>query len=52
MIKSGYFGDIAIFKLDRLKENAGYENSFVLSEDMAQDLVNPKFSIKNGKPTG
>ena len=52
LIAEGYFADIAIFNLSRIKDLATYERPHQFSEGMVHVLVNGRFAFRNGKPTG
>jgi N-acyl-D-amino-acid deacylase len=52
LLKPGFFADIAIFDVSRMRANATYENPRRYSDGTVHVLVNGKFSLRDGKPTG
>lgn len=51
LIKPGFYADIAIFDLAKMRANATYENPRQYSGGTMYVLVNGKFALKNGKMT-
>lgn len=51
-LKPGYFADVIVFDLQKMKENSTYEKPHQLSEGMEQVFVNGKQVLKNSKHTG
>jgi N-acyl-D-amino-acid deacylase len=52
LIKPGFYADVAIFDLSKLKSNATYENPRQYSDGTVHVLVNGQFALKDGKVTG
>lgn len=52
LIKPGFFADIAIFDVARMKGKATYDEPRQYSEGTVHVLVNGKFALKDGKVTG
>jgi len=51
-LKPGYFADVIVFDLARMKENSTYEKPHQLSEGMEQVFVNGKQVLRDGEHTG
>lgn len=51
-LKPGYFADVIVFDLRKMKENSTYEKPHQLSEGMEQVFVNGKQVLKDGEHTG
>lgn len=51
-LKPGYFADVIVFDLAKMKENSTYEKPHQLSEGMEQVFVNGKHVLKDGGHTG
>ncbi len=51
-LKAGYFADVVVFDLEKMKENSTYEKPHHLSEGMEQVFVNGKQVLKDGEHTG
>ncbi len=51
-LKPGYFADVIVFDLSKMKENSTYEKPHQLSEGMEQVFVNGKQVLKDGEHTG
>lgn len=51
-IREGYYADLILFDLEKLRNNADYQNPSALSEGMEYVLVNGQFAIKEGAFTG
>ncbi len=51
-LKAGYFADVVVFDLEKIKENSTYEKPHHLSEGMEQVFVNGKQVLKDGEHTG
>jgi N-acyl-D-amino-acid deacylase len=52
LIAEGYFADIAIFDLARIRDRATYERPHQFSEGMVHVFVNGRLAFTEGKPTG
>lgn len=52
LIKPGFYADLAIFDMARLKANATYDEPRQYSDGTVHVLVNGKFAVKHGKVTG
>lgn len=52
LLKPGYFADVIVFDLQKMKENSTYEKPHQLSEGMEQVFVNGKQVLKDGEHTG
>jgi N-acyl-D-amino-acid deacylase len=52
LIKPGFYADVAIFDLTKMRANATYENPRRHSDGTVHVLVNGKFAVKDGKVTG
>jgi N-acyl-D-amino-acid deacylase len=48
----GFYADVIIFDLNKMKENSTYEKPHQLSEGIEQVFVNGKQVLKNGEHTG
>lgn len=51
-LKPGYFADVIVFDLHKMKENSTYEKPHQLSEGMEQVFVNGKQVLRDGEHTG
>lgn len=51
-IREGHYADIILFDLDKLRNNADYDNPSALSEGMEYVMVNGQFAVKEGLFTG
>jgi N-acyl-D-amino-acid deacylase len=51
LIKPGFYADIAVFDLVRVRDKATYENPHQYSEGTVHVLVNGRFALRDGKPT-
>ncbi len=52
LLKEKYFADIAIFDINKIRDNATYDDPHQLSEGMEHVIVNGKIVLHNGKHTG
>ena len=52
LLTPGYFADVIVFDLGKMKENSTYEKPHQLSEGMEQVFVNGKQVLKDGEHTG
>ena len=52
LVKPGFYADIAIFDVAHMRANATYEEPRRYSDGTVHVLVNGKFAVKDGKPTG
>lgn len=52
LVKPGFYADIAIFDLSRMKANATYDNPRQYSSGTVHVLVNGKSAVKDGEVTG
>jgi N-acyl-D-amino-acid deacylase len=51
LIKEGFYADINVIDLAKLRDNATYEHPQQYSSGMVQVLVNGRFAIRDGKAT-
>lgn len=51
-LRPGYFADVIVFDLDKMKENSTYEKPHQLSQGMEQVFVNGKQVLRDGEHTG
>lgn len=51
-LRPGYFADVLVLDPERYAPRATYVQPEVLSEGAAQVLVNGRFAVRDGKPTG
>jgi N-acyl-D-amino-acid deacylase len=52
LVKPGFYADLVVLDEKRLQDRATYENPRQYSEGTVHVLVNGKFAVRNGKPTG
>lgn len=52
LIAEGYYADIVIIDLQRLKDRATFEEPFMRPDGIVHVIVNGRFVVKNGEPTG
>lgn len=52
LIRPGFYADIAVLDLTRLRDRATYEQPHQYSAGTVHVLVNGRFAIRDGKPTG
>lgn len=52
LIRQGFAADLVVFDLARLRDRATYEAPHQLSEGMVHVLVNGRFAVRGGTPTG
>lgn len=52
LVRPGFYADLAVFDLARLRDRATYENPHQYSEGTIHVLVNGEFALRDGKPTG
>ena len=51
LIAEGFYADIAVFDVDRIRDKATFENPHQYSEGTVHVLVNGEFAFRDGKPT-
>jgi N-acyl-D-aspartate/D-glutamate deacylase len=51
-IREGFYADIAVFDLDRLRDPATYERPHQLAEGTVHVLVNGQLALRDGEATG
>ncbi|MBI2403740.1 MAG: amidohydrolase family protein [Gemmatimonadetes bacterium] len=51
LIKPGFYADIAVFDVARIRDRATYEEPHQYSEGTVHVLVNGRFAFRDGKPT-
>ncbi|MFE7720524.1 amidohydrolase family protein [Nocardia rhizosphaerihabitans] len=51
LIKEGFYADINVIDLAKLRDNATYEDPQRYSEGMVEVIVNGDFALRDGKPT-
>lgn len=51
LIKPGFYADIAVFDVARIRDRATYEQPHQYSEGTVHVLVNGRFAFRDGKPT-
>ena len=51
-LRSGAVADVAVFDADRIRDRATYEQPRQVSEGAVHVLVNGRFAIRDGAPTG
>ena len=51
-LKPGYYADVVVFDPATIQDHATFANSHQLSTGVADVLVNGRFALRNGKPTG
>ncbi len=51
LLKPGFFADIAVFDVAKIRDKATYENPHQYSEGTVHVLVNGRFALRDGKPT-
>lgn len=52
LVKQGFAADLVVFDLAKLRDRATYETPHQLSEGMVHVVVNGRFVLRDGKPTG
>lgn len=52
LLREGFFADVAIFDLDRVRDKATYGNPHQYAEGTVHVLINGEFAFRDGKPTG
>jgi N-acyl-D-aspartate/D-glutamate deacylase len=52
LVKQGFAADLVVFDLARLRDRATYERPHQLSEGMVHVMVNGRFALRDGNPTG
>ncbi|HEV3485214.1 MAG TPA: amidohydrolase family protein [Vicinamibacterales bacterium] len=52
LVKEGFAADLVVFDLAKLRDKATYEAPHQLSEGMVHVLVNGRFALRGGRPTG
>lgn len=52
LVKPGFYADLAVFDVAKMKANATYDNPRQYSDGTVHVLVNGKFALRNGKVTG
>ena len=52
LIRTGYFADVVVFDLERLRDIATYDDPHHFSEGMVHILVNGRFAVRDGAATG
>jgi N-acyl-D-amino-acid deacylase len=52
LIAEGYYADIAVFDLPKVRANATYERPHQFSDGTVHVIVNGKVAFRNGRPTG
>lgn len=52
LVKQGFAADLVVFDLAKLRDKATYEVPHQMSEGMVHVLVNGRFALRDGKPTG
>lgn len=52
LLREGMRADIAVFDEARIRDKATYEAPHQYSEGVAHVLVNGRFAVRDGKPTG
>src|SRR5574341_877195 len=51
LIKPGFYADIAVFDVAKIRDKATYQNPHQYSEGTVHVLVNGRFALRDGKPT-
>ena len=51
-LKTGAFADVVVFDPDTIQDHATYETPHQLSTGVSYVIVNGKFAVKDGQPTG
>jgi N-acyl-D-amino-acid deacylase len=52
LVRPGFYADLAVFDVARIRDRATYENPHQYSEGTVHVLVNGTFAIRDGKHTG
>jgi len=52
LIRPGFYADLAVFDVARIRDRATYDNPHQYSEGTVHVLVNGEFALRDGKPTG
>jgi len=52
LVKAGFGADLVIFDLSKVRDRATYEAPHQLSEGMVHVMVNGRFALRDGRPTG
>lgn len=51
-LAAGYFADVVVFDPNTIQDHATYDRPHQLSTGVSQVIVNGKFALRDGKPTG
>ncbi len=52
LLRPGYFADLLVLDLERLRDTSTYEDPHHFSEGMVHVLVNGRFAVREGEATG
>jgi N-acyl-D-amino-acid deacylase len=52
LIRTGFYADLLVFDVDRVRDVATYEDPHHMSEGMTHIIVNGKFAVRDGRATG
>ncbi|MFN0179530.1 MAG: serine hydrolase [Gemmatimonadales bacterium] len=52
LVKPGFAADLVVFDVSKVRDRATYEAPHQLSEGMVHVLVNGRFAVREGRPTG
>jgi N-acyl-D-aspartate/D-glutamate deacylase len=52
LIRTGFYADLLVFDIDRVRDVATYEDPHHMSEGMTHIIVNGKFAVRDGRATG
>lgn len=52
LLRPGYFADLLVFDLGRVRDVSTYDDPHHLSEGMVHVLVNGRFAVRDGRATG
>lgn len=52
LVKEGFFADLAVFDVSEIRDNATFEDPHQYSSGTVHVIVNGKFAMQNGEPTG